>query len=180
MSGRARRSWGAPPDLRARMGLRVPRLSDAVSTENRVVTTEADYEALERGFCTSWNGANAGMKSIRAPAKGKAADAKDRCAWTTPHVLDERGQAVRMSLEEDGLEVVEDDNNEVDRRREEERVVVSDDDMDDAYVEYSEDEYEDEDVSFSRDHTGALRAEYGDATHGTNVSRPERAERDLA
>ena len=52
--------------------------------------------------------------------------------------------------------------------------------MDDAYVEYSEDEYEDEDVSFSRDHTGALRAEYYDATHGTNVSRPERAERDLA
>ena len=162
------------------MGLRVPRLSDAVSTENRVVTTGADYEALERGFCTSWNGANAGMKSIRAPAKGKAADAKDRCAWTTPHVLDERGQAVRMSLEEDGLEVVEDDNDEVDRRREEERVVVSDDDMDDAYVEYSEDEYEDEDVSFSRDHTGALRAEYYGATHGTNVSRPERAERDLA
>ena len=99
------------------MGLRVPRLSDGVSTENRVVTTGADYEALERGFCTSWNGANAGMKSIRAPAKGKAADAKDRCAWTTPHVLDERGQAVRMSLEEDGLEVVEDEQDLMQRDR---------------------------------------------------------------
>ena len=91
---------GAPPDLRARLGLRVPRLSDDASTANRgKITTRAEYEAMERGFCTSWNGANAGIKSVRAPTRGKG-DTKDRCAWTTPHVLDERGQAVRMSLED--------------------------------------------------------------------------------
>jgi len=161
MSGRVRRSWGAPPDLRARLGLRVPRLSDDASTANRgKITTQAEYEAMERGFCTSWNGANAGIKSVRAPTRGKG-DTKDRCAWTTPHVLDERGQAVRMSLEDPwDVEEKREEDGSAEREAEvrEERVVVSDDDMDDASVEYSEDEREDErDVSFSRDHDGAPR-----------------------
>lgn len=165
MSGRVRRSWGAPPDLRARLGLRVPRLSDDASTANRgKITTRAEYEAMERGFCTSWNGANAGIKSVRAPTRGKG-DTKDRCAWTTPHVLDERGQAVRMSLEDPwDVEEKREENGSAEREEveaREERVVVSDDDMDDASVEYSEDEREDErDVSFSRDRDGAPREGY--------------------
>ena len=165
MSGRVRRSWGAPPDLRARLGLRVPRLSDDASTANRgKITTRAEYEAMERGFCTSWNGANAGIKSVRAPTRGKG-DVKDRCAWTTPHVLDERGQAVRMSLEDPwDVEEKREENGSAEQEEaeaREERVVVSDDDMDDASVEYSDDEREDErDVSFSRDHDGAPREGY--------------------
>ena len=114
---------------------------------------------MERGFCTSWNGANAGIKSARAPTRGKG-DVKDRCAWTTPHVLDERGQAVRMSLEDPcDVEEKREENGSVEREAEvrEERVVVSDDDMDDASVEYSEDE---RDVSFSRDRDGAPREGY--------------------
>ena len=87
---------------------------------------------------------------------------------------------MRVSGEE-GVEVgEEEEGGEVERGGGEERGVVGEGEMGGAYVGYSEDGYGGEDVSFSRDHTGALRAEYGDATHGTNVSRPERAERDLA